>query len=57
MYGIGSHLSHVTKTIGTNFRSRILRRLYMNLSLIGPVVLEEMFENVEGRMPETLVYY
>ena len=29
-----------------------------NLSLIGPVVSEkEMFENVDGRMPESLVYY
>ena len=40
----------MTGTIWTNFRSPFLRsRSIWNLTLIGPVVSEEMFENVDGQ--------
>ena len=53
-----SHLGHVTRTIWTNFRCRVLRSLNMKFEFnwpIGPVVLEE--KNVDGWTPEWLVYY
>ena len=31
---------------------RLKKYPYENLNLIGPVVSEEMFENVDGRMPD-----
>ena len=53
IYGRGGLLGHVTSTIWTNFRSRILRSHHMwNLSLIGQVVSEKFFENVDERMDD-----
>ena len=52
--GFRGHPGHVTRHILTNFRSYIIRYL----SLIDPVVSEEyMFENVDGRTLESLVYF
>ena len=36
IYGHGGHLGHVTKTIWTNFRSRVLRSLHMKFELYWP---------------------
>ena len=48
IYGRGSHLGHVTWAIYINFRSPFLRRLHMNLTLIGQAVSEEkMLEIVD----------
>ena len=52
MYGRGGHLRHVTRMPQTNFHSPYPRRLHINLALIGPVVLEKMFENVNGRQTD-----
>ena len=52
MYGRRGHLGHVTRTIGTTFRSPILMSLHVkNLCSIGQVVSEEkMFENFDEPM-------
>ena len=36
IYGHGGHLGHVTRTIWTNFRSRVLRSLYMKFEFNWP---------------------
>ena len=36
IYGRGGHLGHVTRTICTNFRSRILRSLHMEFEFNWP---------------------
>ena len=36
IYGRGGHLGHVTKTVWTNFRSPILRRLHMKYEFNWP---------------------
>ena len=45
IYRHSGHLGHVTWTIWTNFRSRILRSLW-NLSLIGPLISKKMFDDL-----------
>ena len=50
-YGHGGHLGHVTRTVWTNFRSPIPRRLHMTFT--GPVVsLEKMFKE-RGRRTDS----
>ena len=36
IYGRGGHLGHVTRTIWTNFRSRVLRSLHMKFEFNLP---------------------
>ena len=49
IYGRGGHLGHMTKTIRTNFRSRILRSFHiMKFELNwSDAFSEKMFENVD----------
>ena len=50
IYGHGSHLGYVTKTIYINFRSPFPRRLNIKFGLIGQAISEKkMFEIVIGR--------
>ena len=49
IYGHGSHLGHVTRTILTTFRSPNPWNIIWNLVTIGPVVSEKSFEIVDRR--------
>ena len=48
IYGRGGHLRHVTQMPGTTFTPPIHGGSTWNLALIGPAVLEKIFEN-DGR--------
>ena len=52
------NLGNVTGPFEQTFIPKSYEVSILNLSSIGPVVSEEMFENVDGRLtPESLVYY
>ena len=52
MYGCCGHLGHVTQMPRTNFPPPTHGGSTQNLSLIGRVVWEKMFEIVDGRTSE-----